>query len=80
MHNNSSSLFNRLSKFVAGALMIWLLIFVVLPWAQKLPLIKPIMEIITEADLDTNQYFYTQSEETYQAGPQIKFLLDQAKK
>ncbi|MCA1742623.1 MAG: hypothetical protein ABR542_03505 [Desulfonatronovibrio sp.] len=80
MDNSSSNLFNRVSKFVAGAFMIWLLIFVALPWAQKLPVIKPIMEVITDADLDANQYFYTQSEETYQAGSRIKFLLEQAKR
>ncbi|RQD68228.1 MAG: hypothetical protein D5R98_00075 [Desulfonatronovibrio sp. MSAO_Bac4] len=80
MHNNSSNLLNRLSRFIAGAAMIWLLIFVALPWAQKLPVINPIMEIITEADLDANQYFYTQSEETYQAESRIKFRLEQAKR
>ncbi|WP_028573719.1 hypothetical protein [Desulfonatronovibrio hydrogenovorans] len=67
-------------KLLVGMAMIWMVMFVVLPWAKTLPVIKPIMDIITEADLDANQYFYTQSEETYQAGSRIQFRLEQARK
>ncbi len=80
MRKKQYSLINRLGKFLAGAAMIWMFMFVVLPWAQTLPVIKPIIDIISEADIDANQYFYTQSEETYQAGSRIQFRLEQARK
>ena len=80
MPENKQKLSFRLGKFLAGAAMIWMFMFVVLPWAQTLPVIKPIIDIISEADIDANQYFYTQSEETYQAGSRIQFRLEQARK
>lgn len=71
---------SRMGKFFVGLAMIWMFMFMVLPWAQTLPVIKPIIDIISEADIDANQYFYTQSEETYQAGSRIQFRLEQARK
>jgi hypothetical protein len=75
-----TSLTSRMGKFFIGVAMIWMFMFMVLPWAQTLPVIKPIIDIISEADIDANQYFYTQSEETFQAGSRIRFSLDQARK
>ncbi len=42
----------------------WLLVFVVLPLGQRLPLVKPVMGVIKESGVDVSAYFYTQSEET----------------
>ena len=80
MPEDKQKLSFRLGKFMAGVAMIWMFMFVALPWAKTLPVIKPIMDIIVEADIDTTQYFYTQSEETFQAGPRIQFRLEQARK
>jgi len=80
MPENKQKLSFKLGKLMIGMAMIWMFMFVALPWAKTLPIIKPIMEIIAEADIDANQYFYTQSEETFQAGPRIQFRLEQARK
>lgn len=80
MPESKQKLSFRLGKLLTGLAMIWMFMFVALPWVKTLPVIKPIMDIIAEADIDANQYFYTQSEETFQAGPHIKFRLEQARK
>ncbi len=41
--------------------------FVILPWGQTLPHIRPIMDKIAEANIDAGTYWYTQSEETARA-------------
>jgi hypothetical protein len=51
-------------KLALGLALIWAMAFVLLPWGQSLPLIRPIMTIITEANIDAGSYWYTQSEET----------------
>lgn len=45
----------------------WVMVYVVLPWSQNLPFVRPVMQIIADADIDAGTYFYTQSEETAQA-------------
>jgi hypothetical protein len=54
-------------KLALGLAVIGLLAFVVLPWGQTLPVIRPIMETIAEANIDAGTYWYTQSEETARA-------------
>jgi len=51
-------------KLALGLALIWGMAFVLLPWGQSLPFIRPIMTIITEANIDAGAYWYTQSEET----------------
>ena len=46
---------------------IWMMAFVILPWGQTLPHIRPIMDKIAEANIDAGTYWYTQSEETARA-------------
>lgn len=50
-----------------GLGLMWLMAYVILPWGQTLPHIRPIMENITAADIDAGTYWYTQSEETARA-------------
>jgi hypothetical protein len=47
-----------------GLSLIWTMAFIVLPWAQRLPHVRPIMDTIAEANIDAGTYWYTQSEET----------------
>ena len=66
-HDNGfrySRVFGKLARFTFGLAVFWVLVFVVLPLGQRLPLIKPVMEIIVESGVDAGAYFYTQSEET----------------
>lgn len=46
---------------------IWMMGFVILPWGQTLPHIRPIMASIEQSNIDAGTYWYTQSEETAQA-------------
>ena len=50
-----------------GLAFIWMMAFVILPWGQTLPHIRPIMDKIAEANIDAGTYWYTQSEETARA-------------
>lgn len=50
-----------------GLGLMWLMAYVILPWGQTLPHIRPIMETISAADIDAGAYWYTQSEETARA-------------
>ncbi|TYT75654.1 hypothetical protein [Desulfobotulus mexicanus] len=56
-----------IAKLIMGVAGFWIAVALVLPWMQTLPVIRPVMDIIIAADLDANQYFYTQSEETFTA-------------
>jgi hypothetical protein len=51
-------------RLALGLGLIWAMAFVILPWGQKLPHIRPIMKTITDANIDAGAYWYTQSEET----------------
>jgi hypothetical protein len=58
-----------------GLGLIWILAFVVLPWCQALPHIRPIMDKITEAHIDAGSYWYTQSEETARAQMYVRHAI-----
>lgn len=62
-------------KLGLGIGMLFLLIFLVLPWLRQLPGIGPVMAVIEAADLDANHYFYTASEETVQAEIHVRHAL-----
>jgi hypothetical protein len=54
-------------KLALGLGLIWVTAFIILPWGQTLPAIRPIMDKIVEAHVDAGTYWYTQSEETARA-------------
>ena len=47
-----------------GLCVLWLLAYLVLPWASGLPAVRPVMEVLERSGGDATPYFYTQSEET----------------
>ena len=51
----------------AGLGLIWAMAYVILPWGQTLPPVRPVMQAIEEAGVDAGAYWYTQSEETADA-------------
>ncbi|MDY0161921.1 hypothetical protein [Desulfobotulus sp.] len=67
-------------KLLTGLLGFWILVAFILPWLKSLPVIQPVMEIISAADIDANQYFYTQSEETFMAQSYVRDSLQRAAK
>lgn len=48
----------------AGLGLIWVMAYVILPWGQTLPHIRPIMQAIVDSNVDAGTYWYTQSEKT----------------
>ena len=53
-----------LTGLAFGILAFWLLTYVVLPAGQKLPVVKPVMDVLIAEEVDSGAYWYTQSEET----------------
>jgi hypothetical protein len=47
-----------------GLGVVWVLAYILLPWASGLSPVRPIMEALAESGADPTLYFYTQSEET----------------
>jgi len=62
---------------VAGLGLLWVTTYVILPWGQGLPYVRPIMEAITAADVDAGTYWYTQSEETALAQSYVESAIGQ---
>lgn len=58
-----------------GLGLLWAAIYIVLPWAQTLPYIQPIMQAIEESDIDAGTYWYTQCEETAQAQMYVRHAI-----
>lgn len=54
-------------KLGMGLGLIWIMAYVVLPWGQTLPHIRPVMSAMEKADINAADYWYTQSEETARA-------------
>jgi hypothetical protein len=59
-----------------GVAAFWLLTFVLLPMAKRLPVVEPVMQVIAESDIPAGQYWYTQSEETAQGVMYVRHTLD----
>jgi hypothetical protein len=66
-------------KLALGLALIWVMAFVLLPWGQGLPHIRPIMTIITDANIDAGAYWYTQSEETARSQMYVRHAIRNSK-
>lgn len=64
--NESDHLFSLQGwlRLAVGIGLIWIATYIVLPWCQTLPYIRPVMQVIKESDIHTTAYWYTQLEET----------------
>jgi len=62
-----------------GFAALWLLAFVALPLGQRLPFVAPWMKVISEADINTTAYWYTQSEETAYAAMLVRNKMEAMK-
>ena len=58
-----------------GILAFWLLTYVALPAGQKLPLVRPVMDVLIAEEVNSAAYWYTQSEETAVGAMYIKNTL-----
>lgn len=75
MPTGASSKARGLMGLGLGILAFWLLTYVVLPAGQKLPVVKPVMDVLIAEDVDAGSYWYTQSEETAVGAMYIKNTL-----
>jgi len=73
--NGPSSKARGLMGLGLGIFAFWLLTYVVLPTGQKLPVVKPVMDVLIAEDVDAGSYWYTQSEETAVGAMYIKNTL-----
>ncbi|PTN34354.1 hypothetical protein [Desulfonatronum sp. SC1] len=62
-------------KLAAGVALVWVMAYVVLPWGQTLPHIRPVMEAIADSNVDTGTYWYSQCEDTAVAQMHIRNTL-----
>lgn len=58
-----------------GILCLWILTYVILPAGQKLPLAKPVMDVLIAEQVNSAAYWYTQSEETAVGAMYVKNTL-----
>jgi hypothetical protein len=47
--------------------LIWAFIFIIAPWIQELPSVKPLAEFIEESGIDASALYYTEVEEASEA-------------
>ena len=66
-------------NLLMGLAVLWFLAFVALPLGQRLPFVAPWMTIISEADINTTAYWYTQSEETAEAAMLVRNKMEAMK-
>jgi hypothetical protein len=71
--------FQRWVGLAIGFAALWLLAFVVLPLGQRLPFVAPWMKIVSEVDINTTAYWYTQSEETAEGAMLVKNKMEAMK-
>lgn len=58
---------------------LWVLAYVILPWASSLSPVRPVMEALAESGANASHYFYTQSEETALAQMYVRNVLAAAR-
>lgn len=58
-----------------GLVLVWVMAYVVLPWGQTLPHVRPVMRAIAESNVDTGTYWYSQCENTAVAQMHIRNTL-----
>ncbi|MEE8434957.1 MAG: hypothetical protein V3S64_09240 [bacterium] len=56
-------LWRRWAAFLFGVLLISVFMFGVLPWLERLPMVKPLVDFIEESGINVQGLFYTEVEE-----------------
>lgn len=58
-----SGAIRRWAAFFAGLFFIWLFMFVLAPWLQGSPAVRPLARFIAERGIDASALYYTEVEE-----------------
>ncbi|MBC7357189.1 MAG: hypothetical protein H5U10_01495 [Desulfacinum sp.] len=59
-------------KLAVGVFFIWLFMFVIGPWLQKAPSVKPLAQFIEESGIEATAFYYTEVEQTGDAEVDIR--------
>lgn len=62
----------RWAAFAAGIFLIWLFMFVIAPWLQRSPAIKPLADFVNESGINASALYYTGVEEVGDADMNIR--------
>lgn len=62
----------RWAAFFFGLFIIWLFMFVLAPWLQQSPAVKPLALFIAERGIDASALYYTEVEEASLAETQMR--------
>lgn len=66
----------RIGALLLSMALIWIFIFVIAPWIQKLPYVKPLADYIEENDIDAGALYYTEVEEFSEAERNMRDTMD----
>ncbi len=70
-----SSLIRKWAALFFGFLLVWVFMFVIAPWIQKSPSVKPLAEFIEESGIDASALYYTEVDEVGDAETNIRNTL-----
>ncbi len=73
---------NRIRKWITlffCMLLIWTFVFIVAPWIEKLPFVKPLADFIEESGIDASALYYTEIEETSDAELMMRSTMERIK-
>ena len=62
-HQRPSNVILRWLGLFLGFFLVWVFMFVLGPWIQEHPAVKPLAEFIEESGIDASALFYTEVEE-----------------
>ncbi len=71
-----SGIFRKWAALLFGVFLIWLFMFVIAPWIQKSPSVKPLADFIEESGIDASALFYTEVEEASDAELYMRSTLE----
>ena len=64
---NPSGLIRKWAALFLCFFLVWVFMFVIAPWIEKMPAVRPLAEFIEESGIDASALFYTDVEEASEA-------------
>jgi hypothetical protein len=65
-HSPSNSILRWIALLLCFSL-VWVFMFVIAPWIETFPMVKPLTEFIEESGIDASALYYTEVEEASEA-------------
>lgn len=77
-HGRPSSVLLRWAGLFFGLFLIWVFMFVIAPWVEKWPSVKPIADFVEETGINASGLYYTDVEETSEAELNLRSTFEYA--